>query len=297
MSNRGLIISAVVVIALLAAMDSFYIIKETEKAVLKEFGRIERTNIEPGIHLKKPWLQNVVRAEGRVLVYSVPTQRIQTSEKKFMDVNYFIIWRIADIQRYLTTFGGGSQNPALVRQDAEGRFASLVANQLRDEFSLRTVQEAISGERTMVMGEVARSVNEKTLEELGVEIVDIRVKQLDWQREVRESVFARMRAERGRDASEHRARGREEAEKIRAEADRTRTVLLAEAYRDAQRIRGEGDAQAAAIYAKAYNRDAEFFRFYRSLQAYRLTLSDSSDLLVLEPDSDFFRYLKKSGGK
>ena len=130
-----------------------------------------------------------------------------------------------------------------------------------------------------------------------LEIVDIRVKQLDWQREVRESVFARMRAERGRDASEHRARGREEAEKIRAEADRTRTVLLAEAYRDAQRIRGEGDAQAAAIYAKAYNGAAQFFRFYRSLQAYRLRLSESSDLLVLEPDSDFFRYLKKSGGK
>ena len=297
MSNRGLAVAAVVVVLLLLGLDSFFIVKETEKAVLKRFGRIVQTDIKPGVHWKRPFIDNVVRADGRVLVYSVPSQRIQTSEKKFMNVNYFIIWRIADIQRYLTTFGGGSQNPGLVRSDAEGRFSSLVANKLRDEFSLRTVQEAISGERVMVMDQVAKEVNDKTMPEFGVQIVDIRIKQLDWQQDVRDSVFARMRAERARDASEHRARGTEEAEKIRAEADRTRTVLLAEAYRDAQRIRGEGDAQAAAIYAKAYNKDPEFFRFYRSLQAYRDTLKSPDDLLVLEPDSDFFRYLKKSSGK
>lgn len=297
MSNRNLVFSALLVVVLWGLMDSFFIIKETEKAVLKQVGRIVETDIEPGMHPKFPWVQNVVRADGRVMVYSVPSQRIQTSEKKFMNVNYFIIWRIADIQRYLTTFGGGSQNPRLVRSDAEGRFASLVANKLRDEFSLRTVQEAISGERVMVMDDVARDVNALTLQEFGVEIVDIRIKQLDWQQDVRESVFARMRAERGRDASEHRARGQEQAERIRAEADRTRTVLLAEAYRDSQRLRGEGDAEAAAIYAKAYNRDPEFFRFYRSLQAYRETLASSNDLMVLEPDGDFFRYLKKSTGK
>ena len=297
MSNRGLAVAALFVVALLVGLDSFFIIKETEKAVLKQFGRIVRTDIAPGLHMKLPFVQNVSRADGRVLVYSVPSQRIQTSEKKFMNVNYFIIWRIADIQRYLTTFGGGSQNPGLVRDDAEGRFSSLVANALRDEFSLRTVQEAISGERVMVMDEVAKHVNEKTLLEFGVEIIDIRIKQLDWQQDVRDSVFARMRAERARDASEHRARGSEEAEKIRAEADRTRTVLLAEAYRDSQRIRGEGDAIAAATYADAYNRDPEFFRFYRSLQAYREALTNGNDLMVLEPDSDFFRYLKKSGGK
>lgn len=297
MSNRSLLMIALAVVIALVALDSFVIVKETEKAVVKQFGAIVRTDMAPGIHMKTPFIQNVIKADGRVLVYSVPTQRIQTSEKKFMDLNYFIVWRIADIQRYLTTFGGGSQNPTLVRQDAEGRFASLVANQLRDEFSLRTVQEAISGERALVMGEVARNVNGRTLEEFGVEIIDIRIKQLDWQTDVRESVFARMRSERSRDASEHRARGREEAEKIRAEADRARTVLLAEAYRDAQRIRGEGDAEAAAIYARAYNRDPEFFRFYRSLQAYRETLSSEKDLLVLEPDSDFFRYLKRSGAR
>lgn len=297
MNNRSLAVIGLLVIAFLVLVDSFFIVKETEKAVVKQFGAIVRTDVAPGIHLKWPFVQNVIRAEGRVMAYSVPTQRIQTSEKKFMDVNYFIVWRIADIHRYLSTFGGGSQNPALVRQDAEGRFSILVANQLRDEFSQRTVTESISGERSLVMSEVARNVNNSTLEEFGVEIIDIRIKQLDWQDDVRESVFNRMRAERARDAAEHRARGREEAEKIRAEADRTRTVLLAEAYRDAQRIRGEGDAQAAAIYAAAYNRDPEFFRFYRSLQAYRETLASEKDLLVLEPDSDFFRYLKRSGAR
>ncbi|MBQ0754562.1 MAG: protease modulator HflC [Gammaproteobacteria bacterium] len=297
MGNRGLVVAALFAVALLVSLDAFYFVNETEKAVLKQFGRIVRTDIEPGMHPKIPLFQNVVRADARVMIYSVPSQGFQTSEKKFMNVNYFIVWRIADIQRYLTTFGGGSQNPRLVRTDAEGRFSSLVANKLRDEFGQRTVQEAISGERVMVMDDVARDVNAITLQEFGVEIVDIRVKQLDWQKDVRESVFARMRAERNRDASEHRARGQEAAERIRAEADRTRTVLLAEAYRDAQTLRGEGDAEAAGIYAKAYNRDPEFYRFYRSLQAYRETLNDSGDLMVLEPDSDFFRYLKKSTGK
>jgi len=297
MGNRGLVVAALFAVALLVSLDAFYFVNETEKAVLKQFGRIVRTDIEPGMHPKIPLFQNVVRADARVMVYSVPSQGFQTSEKKFMNVNYFIVWRIADIQRYLTTFGGGSQNPRLVRTDAEGRFSSLVANKLRDEFGQRTVQEAISGERVMVMDDVARDVNAITLQEFGVEIVDIRVKQLDWQKDVRESVFARMRAERNRDAAEHRARGQEAAERIRAEADRARTVLLAEAYRDAQTLRGEGDAEAAGIYAKAYNRDPEFYRFYRSLQAYRQTLNDSSDLMVLEPDSDFFRYLKKSTGK
>jgi modulator of FtsH protease HflC len=297
MGNRGLVVAALFAVALLVSLDAFYFVNETEKAVLKQFGRIVRTDIEPGMHPKIPLFQNVVRADARVMVYSVPSQGFQTSEKKFMNVNYFIVWRIADIQRYLTTFGGGSQNPRLVRTDAEGRFSSLVANKLRDEFGQRTVQEAISGERVMVMDDVARDVNAITLQEFGVEIVDIRVKQLDWQKDVRESVFARMRAERNRDAAEHRARGQEAAERIRAEADRARTVLLAEAYRDAQTLRGEGDAEAAAIYAKAYNRNPEFYRFYRSLQAYRQTLNSSNDLMVLEPDSDFFRYLKKSTGK
>lgn len=297
MGNRGLVIAALFAVALLVSLDAFYFVSETEKAVLKQFGRIVRTDIEPGMHPKIPLFQNVIRADARVMVHSVPSQGFQTSEKKFIKVNYFIVWRIADIQRYLTTFGGGSQNPRLVRTDAEGRFSSLVANKLRDEFGLHTVQEAISGERVAVMDNVAREVNAITLLEFGVEIVDIRVKQLDWQEDVRESVFDRMRSERDRDASEHRARGQEAAERIRAEADRTRTVLLAEAYRDAQTLRGEGDAEAAGIYAKAYNRDPEFYRFYRSLQAYRQTLNDSSDLMVLEPDSDFFRYLKKSTGK
>ena len=297
MSPKQTLILAVAAIVAVVGLNSFYVVNETQLAVKKRFGRIVEADIAPGFYGKVPVMDQVVKVDARTLVHDVPTQSFITAEKKLVNVDSFVLWRIVDVQRYLTVLGGGSTNTAYVQSDAELRLDKRVENALRDEFSKRTVQEVVAGERSQVMDEVAKKVNEGTVADLGLEIVDIRVKQVDWPSDVRDRVFDRMRAERARDAAEHRARGKEEAEKIRADADRQRTVLLAEAYRDSQLLRGEGDAKAAAVYAQAYNRDPEFFRFYRSLQAYRESLSSSSDLLVLEPDSDFFRYLKKSAGK
>lgn len=295
MGPRSMIGLALVLLLLVVASDSYFVVNETEKAVLKRFGRIIDTDIQPGFYVKVPIFDKVVKVDGRTLVYDVPTQSIPTSEKKLLNVDFFVVWRVKDVQLYITNLGGGM--PAVAYREAQDRLMTLVDKGLRDEFSKRTVEEVVAGEREEVMNRVASEVNEKTVRDFGVELIDIRVKRVDWPNDVRDRVFARMRAERARDAAEHRARGQEEAEKIRAEADRQRTVLLAEAYRDAQSLRGEGDAKAANTYASAYNRDQEFFRFYRSLQAYRESLGSGNDVLVLEPDSDFFRYLKQSGGR
>lgn len=297
MTPKSLIAVVLVLAGLVLGSDAYYVVNETEKAVLKQFGRIDKTDIKPGFYGKWPIIEKVVRVDGRTLTYDVPTQAFLTAEKKPLNVDFFIVWRVVDVERYLTVLGAGSANPSLIRGDAESRLATRVENALRDEFSARTVDEVVAGERAQVMDEVAQRVNELTIQDFGFEVVDIRVKQVDWPTEVRDRVFARMRAERNRDAAEHRARGQEEAERIRANADRQATVIRAEGYRDAQRLRGEGDAKAAAIYASAYNRDPEFFRFYRSLQAYRDSLGGGGDIMVLEPDSDFFRYLKDAGGK
>lgn len=294
MSARQLGVLAVVVVALLISLDSYFIVNEINKAVLKRVGRIERTDIEPGIYAKWPIIDKVIKVDGRILVHDVPTERIPTIEKKLLNVDFFVIWRIADVQRYVTVIGGGLSRSTEIQRRAEDRLGGRVVQALRDEFGKRTVQEVVASEREKVMDQVAAVVNAETMEQLGIQVIDIRVKQVDWPDEVRGRVFDRMRAERARDAAEHRAEGRERAERIRAEADRQRTVLLAEAYRDSQKFRGQGDALAASIYARAYGRDPEFFRFYRSLQAYRDSLNSKDDVLVLDPDSDFFRYLNSS---
>ena len=295
MAPRSMIALAAVLLLLVIASDSYFVVNETEKAVVKKFGRIIETDVQPGLYFKWPIVDKVVKVDGRTLVYDVPTQSIPTKEKKLLNVDFFVVWRVKDVQLYITNLGGGM--PAAAYSQAQDRLMTLVDRGLRDEFSKRTVEEVVAGEREEVMNQVAAEVNEKTVRDFGVEVIDIRVKRVDWPNDVRDRVFARMRAERNRDAADHRARGQEEAEKIRAEADRQRTVLLAEAYRDAQALRGEGDARAASIYASAYNRDQEFFRFYRSLEAYRQSLGSGNDILVIEPDSDFFRYLKQSGSR
>ncbi|PKM21759.1 MAG: protease modulator HflC [Gammaproteobacteria bacterium HGW-Gammaproteobacteria-14] len=296
MSQRSTMMLAVIALIGVIASESYYIVNETEKAVLKQFGKIVKTDIQPGLYPKMPFLQTVVRVDGRVLTHDVPTQPFLTSEKKVLNVDSFVIWRVADVERYITTLGSGTTDGFRIQAEAQQRVDGRVQQALRDEFSKRTVQEVVAGEREAVMNQVAATVNARTLEDMGIEVVDIRVKRVDWPDEVRGRVFDRMRAERARDAAGHRAEGREDAERIRADADRQGTVIIAEAYRDSQILRGAGDAEAAAIYARAFNRDAEFFRFYRSLEAYRHSLGSPEDLLVLEPDSDFFRYLKKSAG-
>lgn len=354
MNNRGwLALLAFGVLALLA-LDSFFIVNQAEKAVLKQFSRIDKADVEPGIYFKWPLVEEVVRVDGRALVYDVPTQSFLTAEKKLLNVDAFVVWRVNNVQRYIVSVGGGSSNAQVMEGRARQLLDPRVNEALRNEFASRTVFQVVAGEsnveklegdkavlrdpvtgemtevprdqldesiireaeggsgaekpagdnlkmandqREALMDQVREKVNESTLEDLGIEVVDIRVKQVDWPDQVRGRVFDRMRAERQRDAAAHRSQGREEAEKIRAGADRQRSEILAEAYRKAQAIRGEGDAKAAATYAKAYNQDKEFFRFYRSLQAYRESFKDKEDVLILEPDGEFFRYLKGPQGQ
>lgn len=297
MSQRNTLILAVLAFVLVIGSEAFYIVNETERAVLKQFGKVVKSDIEPGFYGKLPFLQTVVRADARVLTHEVPTESFLTSEKKLLNVDSFVIWRIADIERYVTTLGSGSTNASYIQAEARQRLDGRVQQGLRDEFSKRTVNEVVAGEREMLMNHVGEDVNKRTLEDLGIEVIDIRVKRVDWPAEVRGGVFARMRTERERDAADHRAKGRQDAEAIQAGADRKAAEIISAAYKDAQVLRGKGDAQAASTYAKAFSRDTEFFRFYRSLEAYRESFSGAEDLLVVEPDSDFFRYLKKSSGK
>ena len=353
MNNRGWVALLAVGLVALLALDSFYIVKQTEKAVLKEFSRIKLADMEPGIYFKWPMVSEVVKVDSRALVYDVPTQAFLTAEKKLLNVDAFVVWRINNVQRYIVSVGGGASNPQIMEDRARQLLDPRVNEALRNEFASRTVFQVVAGEsdveevkdgkaiirdpttgettevptekldasvlgaadadaegqemaessgaasdqREALMDQVREEVNKSTMEDLGVEVVDIRVKQVDWPDQVRGRVFDRMRAERQRDAAAHRSQGREEAEKIRAGADRQRTEILADAYRKSQAIRGEGDAKAASIYARAYNQDKEFFRFYRSLQAYKESFKDKEDVLILEPDGEFFRYLKGSQGQ
>ena len=353
MNNRGWMALLALGVLVLLAMDSFFIVNQTEKAVLKQFSRIDKTDIEPGLYFKWPMVEEVVKVDGRALVYDVRTQSFLTAEKKLLNVDAFVIWRISNVQRYIVSVGGGSSNPQVMERRARELLDPRVNEGLRNEFASRTVFQVVAGEsdvekvegdtailrdpttgetvevpvdqldesvlrdaeanktesdespasnlandqREALMDQVRAEVNKSTLEDLGIEVVDIRVKQVDWPEQVRGRVFDRMRAERQRDAAAHRSQGREEAEKIRAAADRQRTETLAQSYRKAQSARGEGDAQAAAIYAQAYNQDQEFFRFYRSLRAYKESFDQPEDVLILEPDSDFFRYLKGAKGR
>lgn len=321
------------------ALNSYYIIDETERAVLKRFQEIVKTDIPPGIHGKIPFIDEVVRVDGRAQVYELPAQPYLTSERKLMDVSSFVIWRVQDVQRYVTVIGGGAANSSeRMKEVAHQRLNARVAELLRNEFAKKTVQEVVAGRKEVIadvasleleelvtpsgmnddlpeiisaqeagelspkedarehlMVSVLEQVKKSAIDDFGIEVVDIRVKQVDWPDEVRGRVFERMRAERARDAARHRSEGREGAEKIRAAAERERTVLLAEAYRDAELLRGEGDAEAAGIYAEVYTANAEFYHFYRSLQAYRESFSEKSDVLLLDTEGDFFEYFGNSG--
>lgn len=321
------------------ALNSYYIIDETERAVLKRFQEIVKTDIPPGIHGKIPFIDEVVRVDGRAQVYELPAQPYLTSERKLMDVSSFVIWRVQDVQRYVTVIGGGAANNSeRMKEVAHQRLNARVAELLRNEFAKKTVQEVVAGRKEVIadavvldldeldisaaddedapevisaqeagelppsedarehlMVSVLEQVKKSAIDDFGIEVVDIRVKQVDWPDEVRGRVFERMRAERARDAARHRSEGREGAEKIRAAAERERTVLLAKAYRDAELIRGEGDAEAASIYAEVYTANPEFYNFYRSLQAYRESFSEKSDMLLLDAESDFFEYFGNSG--
>ena len=246
------------------------------------------SDYSPGIHWKFPIYENVRKFPSRILRIDDDPQRVFTLERTAMEVDYFVEWKIVDpVQFYTSTTGSTA-----IAQD---RLLEIVRNSIVTEFGRRTVQEAISVEREALMADMLATATE-TAQGLGIEVVDFRVKQVEFVREVRPSVYNQMREERAQVAAEIRAEGREAAELTRSTADRERTVILADAYRDGQKIRGEGDARAAEIYADAYNKNPEFYAFYRSIDAYRKSFGNDGDILVLDPNNEFFKYLNSSGG-
>ncbi|TBW11657.1 protease modulator HflC [Azotobacter chroococcum subsp. isscasi] len=287
MSNKSVIALVVGVVLAVAVWNSFYIVAQTEKAVLLQFGRIVEADVQPGLHMKIPYVNKVRKFDARLLTLDSPTQRFLTLEKKAVMVDAYAKWRVADAERFYTATSG-------LKQVADERLLRRLESGLRDQFGKRTLHEVVSGERDALMADITQMLDRLARKELGIEVLDVRVKAIDLPKEVNRSVFERMSTEREREAREHRAKGRELAEGIRADADRQRRVLLAEAYRESEELRGEGDALAAAIYAQAYQQDQEFYAFHRSLQAYRGSFADKKDMLVLDPKSDFFRYLEQA---
>ncbi|KXS38693.1 MAG: membrane protease subunit HflC [Halomonadaceae bacterium T82-2] len=283
-NNRSLLIVAGVAVLAWVGSNSLYIVDETQRAIKLRFGEIVEDNIQPGLHFKVPVTNTVRTFDARVLTLDTDTSRYLTLEKKAVIVDSYVKWKIVDPARYYEATSGNEQS-------AERLISPRVDEALRNQFGKLELQEIIAEKRDQLMSEPTHELDQIMRKELGVAILDIRIKRIDLPDEVTQAVYERMRTERHREAREYRAQGQEQAEKIRANAERRRQVLLAEAQSKAETLRGQGDAEAASIYAEAYQQDAEFFRFYRSLNAYKDSFNGKQDLLVLEPDSDFFRYL------
>jgi membrane protease subunit HflC len=284
----GAILGVLIVAAVVGSL-SLFTVDERESAIVFQLGEIRHVISEPGLRVKLPLIQNVRYFENRILTLDTPdAERFITSEKKNVLVDSFVMWRIADVKQYYVSVRG---DEAL----AVTRLNQTINSTLREEFGKRTVQEVISGERDKIMT-VVREKLEDDANRIGVQIVDVRLKRVELPSEVSEAVYRRMEAERRAVAAELRSQGFSDAEKIRAEADKDREVIIAEAYREAQRVKGEGDARATAIYARAFNDNPEFYAFYRSLETYRASFRNRSDVLVLDPSSDLFRYFKSPGG-
>jgi membrane protease subunit HflC len=277
----------VVVAVLVIGLMSIFIIDEREVALKFRLGEIVKSDFTPGLHFKMPFINNVKKFDKRILTLDARPANYLTKEKKNVNVDFFVKWRINEVETYYKAMSGGNERIA-----AE-RLYTVVNDSLRDQFSKRTIADVISGEREQIMHASTIFANQQ-VEKFGISVVDVRVKRIDFNEDISNSVYRRMEAERTRVAKDYRSRGAEAAEKIRADADRQRTVTLAEAYRDAEIMRGKGDGKAASIYAKAYNRDKEFYSFYRSLTAYKNSFNAQNDMMVIDPSSDFFKYFKKS---
>lgn len=278
-----------ILIVVIIGYFSVFKVNEWEQAVVFEFRKIHRSDFEPGVHFMFPFINRVQKFEKRLLNLDQEPQRFLTKEKKDVIVDYYVKWRITDVEKFYTATRGDVLY-------ANGLLGQRINRALRDEFGARTVQEVVAGERTQIL-DIVKATTANLPDELGIFVVDVRTKRIDLPAEVSNSVYERMRAERNRVAKDFRARGSEAAERIRANADREREVILANAYRDAEIIRGEGDAQATEIYADAYTKDEDFYSLYRSLNAYQNSFNDSNDILLIGPDSDFFRYFNNSKGK
>jgi len=276
----------------LAALSScVFIVRERDYALVFSLGEVRKVINEPGLYFKAPPpFQNVVTIDKRILtIESSDAERIQTSEKKNLLIDSYVKWRIADPRLYYITFGGNERA-------AQERLQAQIRDALNASVNVRTVKEVVSAERDKIMSEILTTVA-KRAEPLGVEVVDVRLRRIEFAPEISESVYRRMEAERTRVANELRSIGAAESEKIRAEADRQREVILAEAYAKSQTIMGEGDAQASGLYAAAFGKDPDFYTFYKSLEAYRSSFSDAGDVLVVDPSSEYFQFMKSSSGQ
>ena len=281
----------VVLFGALLARTCLYTVNEREYALVFMLGELKSVVSTPGLHVKLPSpLQNVVYLDKRILTIDTPAaDLVQTSEKKNLMIDSYVKWRINDPRRYWVSFQGSERA-------ADDRMSALLRDVLNQVVNRRTVNDITSSDRARAMAEISEAL-QKRVSDLGIEVVDVRLKRVDFTPEISESVYRRMEAERKRVASEERSKGAAEAEKIKADADRQRTVVLAEAYRDAQKIKGSGDAQANELYAKAFSKDPEFAKFYRSLDAYRQSFNKPQDMMVVDPSSEFFDYLKNSRGE
>jgi modulator of FtsH protease HflC len=289
MSGKNLVFTILALVVVFVASQSLYVIKEIERGVLLRFGEVVEPNLQPGLHVKIPFVNNVRKFDGRVLTMDSPPERFFTQEKKALIVDFYAKFKVSDTSKFYTATN-------FEESRARGLLAKRINNRLRNQVANRTIQEVVSGERDQLMQVLTSEITVVAQEELGVEIIDVRVKQIDLPKDVSESVYRRMNAEREKEARELRSQGRELAEGIRAAADREVTVIKANAYRDSELIRGEGDAEATSTYAAAFNQDPEFYSFTRSLRAYQDAFQGSSDIMLIQPDSEFFRYLKDSSG-
>jgi len=287
-SSIRLVLVLALALVVLGAFSMFQV-GQWEKALLFRLGEIVSTDLKPGLHFKMPFINNVRKYDGRILTLDVDPERFLTVEKKNVIVDSFVMWRIADVGRYYTAVLGDERH-------AGQRLEQIIKDGMRGQFSKRTINEVVSGVRDEIMIQLTADANRQA-KAIGIEIVDVRVKRVDLPAEVSNSVYRRMQAERARVAKEFRSQGAEEAEKIRADADRQRQVLIANAYRDAEQTRGQGDARAAEIYAAAYSKDKEFYSFYRSLQAYKQSFQQGQDMMLLQPDGEFFEYFNGAKGK
>ena len=286
MSNLMKAFLFVIAASLAVLGNTLYVISDFERGITTRFGEIIEADIKSGIHYKLPFIDEVLRFDARILTVDAQPASFFTIEKKRLIVDSYAKWRISDVEAYYRAVKGNERT-------AENRLAKRVNDGLRNQFGTRTLREVVSGERDLLMKNITQELNSSVRDELGIEIVDIRVKRIDLPQEVSSQVFRRMTAERDKEAQELRSTGKEKAEKIRASADRERIIELANAYRDAEELRGEGDAKAASIYSESYQQDAEFYSFMRSLNAYKSAFSNKGDIMLVEPDSQFFKYLKQ----
>lgn len=287
MSIRAMVLVFILAVLGVLGVNSVFVVSELERAVLLEFGKVISADIKPGLHLKKPFINEVRKFDARVLTLDANPERFLTLEKKAVIVDSFAKFKVNDAQLFYTATSGDERR-------AEALLRQRINNGLRNEISKRSLHEVVSGERDELMSVLTLRLDEVARQELGVEVVDVRVKRIDLPPEVSQSVYDRMNTERDIEAREHRAQGQELAAGIRADASKQREVILAEAYADAEGIRGDGDAGSAALYAAAFSRDIEFYKFYRSMAAYQRTFADKSDVMIIDPDSEFFKYLNKS---